>query len=280
MRNDFTYRRTSSSLLKGIIAILLVLCITFSSVGNVEAATIKLNKKKATLHVGHSIALSLTNGKAVSWRSTNRNIATVTSRGVVTAKKKGKVTIICTASNRKKYKCKITVKNHIYFKKVYAATKKKMGYTSYSCKVCGKSFCSKYSYYNPTEKKVYKDLMSLKNRYSEGYAWPAGSYYAWDAGVFSAGYGCVAFAFMASDKVFGKYNKARKVSGPGWYNTFKVGDIVRINNDSHCVIILEKKKNSVIVVEGAYNNSVHWGREITMDYIKKTGSYYITRYPE
>ncbi len=266
-------------LLRGLLAILMVVLMIIPQGLNVEAASAKLSKSKVTIHVGNSVTLRLKNAKVVSWRSSNKKVATVSARGVVTAKKKGTVYITCLDSNRKKYKCKVVVKNHIYRIKVIAATKAKKGYTFYKCKVCGKNHKSKYSVYKPTEASVYKDMIAMKKEYPEGAKWTAYDSYFWDAGVFSGGYGCVGFAFLLSDHAYSKYNKARRVSGAGWYKKFKVGDIVRINNDSHSVVILKKKANSVIVVEGAYNGTVHWGREISMDYIKKTGSYFITRYP-
>ena len=44
------------------------------------------------------------------------------------------------------------------------------------------------------------------------------------------------------------------------------------------IIVLKKKKDSVIVAEGNYNESVHWGREITKSELEETGFYVDTRY--
>lgn len=78
----------------------------------VEAASkVKLNKTKATVYVGKSTQLKVTGTKKkVTWKSSNKKIATVTSKGKVTAKKKGTATITATVSG-KKYTCKVTVKN-------------------------------------------------------------------------------------------------------------------------------------------------------------------------
>ena len=73
--------------------------------------TVKLNKKSATLKVNQKITLKLTGAKSkVKWTSSNKSVATVSSSGVVTAKKKGSATITATYNN-KKYTCKITVKS-------------------------------------------------------------------------------------------------------------------------------------------------------------------------
>lgn len=78
----------------------------------VEAASkVKLNKTKATVYVGKSTQLKVTGTKKkVTWKSSNKKIATVTSKGKVTAKKGGKATITAKVAG-KKYTCKITVKN-------------------------------------------------------------------------------------------------------------------------------------------------------------------------
>lgn len=77
----------------------------------VEAASkVKLNKTKATVYVGKSTQLKVTGTtKKVTWKSSNKKVATVTSKGKVAAKKKGTATITATVSG-KKYTCKITVK--------------------------------------------------------------------------------------------------------------------------------------------------------------------------
>lgn len=78
----------------------------------VEAASkVKLNKTKATLYVGKSTQLKVKGTtKKVTWKSSNKKVATVSTKGKVTAKKKGTVTITAKVSG-KKYTCKVTVKD-------------------------------------------------------------------------------------------------------------------------------------------------------------------------
>jgi uncharacterized protein YjdB len=78
---------------------------------------IKLNKTKATVKAGKKLTLKATVTptkayKKVTWKSSNTKVATVSSSGKVTAKKKGTVTITCTAADGsgKKVTCKIKVK--------------------------------------------------------------------------------------------------------------------------------------------------------------------------
>ena len=79
---------------------------------------VKLNKTKANLYIGKSLTLKTTlspkkpSNKGIIWKSSNTKVATVTSKGVVKAKKAGTVTITATAKDGsgKKATCKITVK--------------------------------------------------------------------------------------------------------------------------------------------------------------------------
>ena len=79
---------------------------------------VKLNKTKANLNVGKSLTLKTIlspkkpSNKGIIWKSSNTKIATITSKGVVKAKKAGTVKITATAKDGsgKKATCKITVK--------------------------------------------------------------------------------------------------------------------------------------------------------------------------
>ena len=71
----------------------------------------KINKKKATLKVGQTLQLKVTGTKGkVKWTSSKKSVATVSSKGRVKAKKKGSATITAKIG-KKKYTCKVTVKN-------------------------------------------------------------------------------------------------------------------------------------------------------------------------
>ena len=105
-------------------------------------------------------------------------------------------------------------------------------------------------------------------------AWTNDNFYAWNGGIYSGGYGCAAFAFAMSDVAFGD---AQAVIHND-YNNIKTGDILRVNHGTHSVIVLEVKPNSVIVAEGNYNASIHWGREIPKSELVDESSYIMTRY--
>ncbi|MCR0203504.1 Ig-like domain-containing protein [[Clostridium] innocuum] len=70
-----------------------------------------INKKSLTMYKKKTYTLKINNNvKKVTWSTSNKKIATVNSKGKVTAKKAGKVTITGKIG-KKKYTCKITVKN-------------------------------------------------------------------------------------------------------------------------------------------------------------------------
>jgi hypothetical protein len=122
---------------------------------------------------------------------------------------------------------------------------------------------------------VYDILVAQKEILPEGTPLTNDSfYYAWHGGCFPIGYGCVAFAFYLSDQAFGT-NPARIHRD---YDDIKVGDILRIDNNTHSVIVLEVNDDSVIVAEGNYESKVHWGRKISKSDIVDEYSYIMTRY--
>ena len=90
------------------ITLILSLCRTLAAPVDAKSK-VKLNITKATLSIGCSINLKLLNNKKkVTWKSSNKKVASVTKKGKVKAKKKGKVKIIARVG-KKKYTCKVTV---------------------------------------------------------------------------------------------------------------------------------------------------------------------------
>ena len=79
---------------------------------------VKLNKTKVTIKNGTSVCLKLKNSKKkVKWSSEDADIATVNSRGKVTGKHLGSITITARAG-KKTYKCKVTVKTNLVSDKI------------------------------------------------------------------------------------------------------------------------------------------------------------------
>ena len=121
-------------------------------------------------------------------------------------------------------------------------------------------------------------LWSMKSQYPEGMTWNGQNSYHWNINN-TIGYGCAAFAFILSDEVFG-YLPSRKISSGFSIDMLRPGDIIRMNNDSHSAVVLEVHDDYVVLAEGSYNNSVHWGRHYTAQQVVQDTTYVYTRYPE
>lgn len=88
-----------------------------SCIVTVESPAIKvtLSKKKLEIKVGKTASLKATMTPAnstdkLTWKSSNKKVATVTDKGIVKGIKKGNAIITVTTSSKKKATCKVTVK--------------------------------------------------------------------------------------------------------------------------------------------------------------------------
>lgn len=110
---------------------------------------------------------------------------------------------------------------------------------------------------------------------------------------------CQAFAYICLDRVFGtkKYVSykdcgfvdwaSKRYTSPGthvidvteyldsnpqleackenYWNNIRSGDLLQYGD--HIVVVLQKKGNNLVVVEGNFNGRIHWGREINKDFL-------------
>ncbi len=142
-----------------------------------------------------------------------------------------------------------------------------------------------------TYQEAYDRMTALKDKYPEGTPWTnftpygrdsAESTYYWHGGPVKNsdnGVGCAAFVFILSDAAFGNWRARAIDRGKFSFEDIRVGDILRTNGGSHFVIVLQKSEAGVVVAEGNYNKSVHWGRTISKDEVMDS-TFIITRYPE
>ncbi|MDD6328776.1 MAG: hypothetical protein PUA62_10065, partial [Lachnospiraceae bacterium] len=128
----------------------------------------------------------------------------------------------------------------------------------------------------PTEAEAYQKMIAMKSSYPEGMTWTNANYYAWKGGVYTGGYGCAGFSFLLSDAAFGDLPATMIYDIT--ISDVRVGDILRINNDAHSVIVLEVYSDHVVIAEGNYNSSIHWGRTLTAAEVANA-TYMMTRYP-
>ena len=128
-----------------------------------------------------------------------------------------------------------------------------------------------------TEKSVYNAMMAMKSEYPEGRSWTNDDMYMTtvqysDGRVFTMkAYGCAGFAWILSDAAFGELPITAQDNR---VDAIRVGDILRLYNDTHSVIVLEVKPESVIVAEGNYAYTIHWGREIPLSEIENDPKFY------
>ena len=96
------------------VSILLLVCLMLSvMVMPVSVSDAKLNKKSVSLNVGKTYTLKVSGIKGkITWTSSQKSVATVSSKGVVKAKKKGN-TVITAKYGKKKFICKVTVKQPV-----------------------------------------------------------------------------------------------------------------------------------------------------------------------
>ncbi len=74
-----------------------------------EAATARLSETQLQMEISATTTLKMIGSKGkVAWKTSNKKVASVTSKGVVTAQSEGTATITATV-NKKKYTCTVTV---------------------------------------------------------------------------------------------------------------------------------------------------------------------------
>ena len=128
-----------------------------------------------------------------------------------------------------------------------------------------------------TGEEVYDAMAAQKTRYPEGMSWTDADSYFWNINN-TMGYGCAAFAFILSDAAFG--GLPSRTLYDVTIHDLRAGDILRLSGDTHSAVVLEVYENYVVLAEGNYNSSVHWGRVLTAQEIASSVDYAVTRYPE
>ena len=143
---------------------------------------------------------------------------------------------------------------------------------------------SDYDPANYTPEKVRDRILAMRSKYPERSSWTRDNLYTLSVPVNINGYpvvytgnGCDAFALLLSDAAFGDL-PARMVYS-FTYDDIRAGDVLGVDNNTHTVIVLEKYDDHLVLAEGNYNRSVHWGRTIPRSEAEEA-SYIITRYPD
>ena len=145
----------------------------------------------------------------------------------------------------------------------------------------------------PTQQEAYSRMIAYKTvpGYKQGDPWTDDTLipgtnsntYTWKGGTAdglpSGGTGCAAFSFILSDAAFGNWPARKLQNGNFTFSDVKVGDILRVNNNSHSVIVLQVGDDGVLIAEGNLNKSVNWGRSMTKAEVE-AATFLVTRYPK
>ncbi len=116
-----------------------------------------------------------------------------------------------------------------------------------------------------TEDMAYQRLLALRESYPEGMSWTmANGYYLYRGTGCNYGAECAGYAYIINDAIFGTNPNARVITT---YNpsNFHVGDIVRYitgYGSGHSVVVMQVTEDGIIVTEGNFAGTVHWGRLI------------------
>lgn len=124
--------KKSKLVLMCLACMMLVTSLSTESVNAASKKSITLNKKSATLEVGKTTTIKVNKvkglkNKHVTYKSSNKKVATVNAAGVVTGKKNGSATITVTSKSDKKVKATVKVKVVTDFFKKNKANIKKVG---------------------------------------------------------------------------------------------------------------------------------------------------------
>ena len=138
--------------------------------------------------------------------------------------------------------------------------------------------CSKNAY---SDECLYEKMIAKQSEYPEGMHWNNDNCYDWKGdGGYYRGCGCAGFAFMLSDVCFGTIKATKVEPCP---SSFKVGDVVRINDNTHSVIILKIESSTsesiITIAEGNFGSAIHWGRKITLQDMSDLCNYVLRRNP-
>lgn len=124
------------------------------------------------------------------------------------------------------------------------------------------------------ESVAYSRIIAMKSKIPDYTLWDNSVTYTWTGlvqnyGTRLTGGGCVAFACILSDAAFGYNAPATRVNAPS-PDSIRIGDIIRINNDTHSAMVIGTDGNEFTLAEGnvrimhngSYVPVVIWNRKI------------------
>lgn len=138
-----------------------------------------------------------------------------------------------------------------------------------------------------TESEIQEKFAAFKKKYPEGTSWADKkeykSKYKYEGYDIFTGYGCVAFSMELQEYITeGRYEIRKVVCTSDNLPVLHIGDAVRVDNDSHTVVItkVEADGHTVSVAEGNIGSAVSWKRTLDLSDPSNGVSYIDTFWPE
>ncbi len=122
---------------------------------------------------------------------------------------------------------------------------------------------------NNTESSVYNKIIALKPKYPHGMKWT-------NDNIVNGNGGCYAFSMICMDAAFGTKREEKRYTN---FNNIRIGDMIRINKDTHSMIVIAKDNKQFTFAEGNYGSKIYWGRTMTIAELKSVFNYGLTSYP-
>lgn len=112
-------------------------------------------------------------------------------------------------------------------------------------------------------------IEQLKLRFVQGMIWTNDNIIMHKGGEHR---GCSGFAMAAFQHFYGDAKENKHTD----FNAIKVGDVIRINGDTHSVVVIAKDHEKFTLAEGNYGGKVHWGRTVPVAEFRSSFNYAIS----
>lgn len=186
----------------------------------------------------------------VTWKSSNTGIVNVQNNGRISGVKEGTATVYASVNGYRTNACTVHVVD-----------------------------CSNVA--------IYKKIMSMQKKYPQGMRFtnytpysPQKPYYSnfryrYRNVILGAWSGCAAFAAILSDTAFSTLPIKSLYTNPA---NVEIGDIIRVNNDTHSEIVLKKTTYRIYTAAANVGGKVTWTRSYSKAEFRNRFTYGITRY--
>lgn len=117
---------------------------------------------------------------------------------------------------------------------------------------------------------VFETISMMKGKYPEGMDWTDDNVITDKRGMWS---GCWGFAADVMSAVYGPDRIEERYTD---LSKTKAGDMLRMNDNTHSVIVLAIEGDTFTFAEGNYGGKIHWGRTMLRDEVQQNFDFGIT----